>query len=63
MVVCPALGAGTGVGAVCSDRAPTRRGPHFFQRNGGKKAKGKEVLSPWNPILWFMKNLSVGILK
>ncbi len=35
--------------------SPSRRGPHFFQRNGGKKTKGGEVLPLWIPSLWFVQ--------
>ena len=35
-----------------AERSP-RAGPYFFEEIGKKNTKGKEVPSPWNPILWW----------
>ena len=35
-------------------RAPTRRGPPFLPRNGGKRARG-ESFSPLDSLLWFLE--------
>ena len=42
--------------------APPGAGAPFLWRNGGKSTRGKEVLSPWTPNLWFERNFGTVVL-